>query len=97
VAAIRNDDQKGEGQVIQNTKAAKAFAKQQWQREAKAMRFYGALFGHWRDCPSARCRRARACRGGKAACFRRWWRALSEEERQERRTRLRAAVEARVS
>lgn len=78
--------------MTQNSKQAKAFTSDLRAREDWAMRFYGALFEHWRECPSTRCRRARACRGDAAPCFRKWWRGLSEEERDVGRGTIRAAI-----
>ena len=70
------------------------FAAEQREREISAMAFYGALFAHWRDCRLAQCRRVRGCRGEVVPCFRRWWRGLSEERKEEGRERMRAIIAA---
>jgi hypothetical protein len=80
------------GAEFMSTKSAQTFAAEQRAREEAGIRVYARLFRHWRDCPSAGCRRARACKGDATPCFRRWWRALSEEERKARRAVLRAII-----
>ena len=64
--------------------------------ETAAIALYGVLFAHWRDCNKPACRRAKACRGEAVQCFRRWWRGLPEEKREEGRALIRGLVEARA-
>ena len=68
----------GVSSMMRQASPAKDFAQDLRERGAGAMRLYGALFRHWRDCPSGRCRRAKGCRGDAEPCFRRWWRGLGE-------------------
>jgi hypothetical protein len=41
--------------------------------DSAARRRYCTWLQYWRGCPTALCRRARACRGDPTACFARHW------------------------